>query len=221
MGQKRRYPQPTAHSLQPTIHSLQPTCHTGSMDGKRFTVAITGASGSAFGVAVLRRLAANEDVTEVALLLSPTGKRCLTDETGLTVKDLCAISPKITHHDERNLGAAISSGSYRQDGMALVPCSAGALGRIASGISESLVSRAADVCLKERRPLVLCLRETPLNRIHLENMLRVHDAGAIVMPIMPGFYTKPSGLEDLFDTFATRVLDQIGISEPDSRRWTG
>ncbi len=191
------------------------------MSGKRFTVAITGASGSAFGVAVLRRLAANEDVTEVALLLSPTGKRCLTDETGLTVKDLCAISPKITHHDERNFGAAISSGSYRQDGMALVPCSAGALGRIASGISESLVSRAADVCLKERRPLVLCLRETPLNRIHLENMLRVHDAGAIVMPIMPGFYSKPSGLEDLFDTFATRVLDQLGLPEEDARRWKG
>lgn len=191
------------------------------MGGKRFTVAITGASGSAFGIAVLRRLATNEKVTEVALLLSPTGKRCLLDETGLTVKDLCAISPKITHHDERNLGAAISSGSYRQDGMALVPCSAGAMGRIAAGISESLVSRAADVCLKERRPLVLCLRETPLNRIHIENMLRVHDAGAIVMPIMPGFYSKPLGLEDLFDTFATRVLDQLGLSEEDARRWKG
>ncbi len=191
------------------------------MDGKRFTVAITGASGSAFGLWVVRRLAANENVLEVALLLSPTGKRCLTDETGLTVKDLCAVSPKITHHDERNLGAAISSGSYRQDGMALVPCSAGALGRIASGVSESLVSRAADVCLKERRPLVLCLRETPLNRIHLENMIRVHDAGAIVMPIMPGFYSKPSCIEDLFDTFATRVLDQLGLPESDPRRWQG
>lgn len=191
------------------------------MSAKRFTVAITGASGSAFGVSVVRRLAANENVTEVALLLSPTGKRCLTDETGLTVKDLCAISSKITHHDERNLGAAISSGSYRQDGMALVPCSAGALGRIASGVSESLVSRAADVCLKERRPLVLCLRETPLNRIHLENMLRAYDAGAIIMPLMPGFYSKPACLEDLFDTFATRVLDQLGLAEPDPRRWLG
>ena len=88
-------------------------------------------------------------------------------------------------------------------------------------MSESLVSRAADVCLKERRPLVLCLRETPLNRIHLENMLRVHDAGAIVMPIMPGFYSKPSGLEDLFDTFATRVLDQLRLPEEDARRWKG
>ena len=191
------------------------------MSGKRFTVAITGASGSAFGVALLKRLAANEIVTDVSLLLSPTGRRCLADECGLKIDDLTAFSPKVKHHDERNLGAAISSGSYRQDGMAIIPCSAGALGRIASGISESLVSRAADVCLKERRPLVLCLRETPLNRIHLENMLRVHDAGAVVMPIMPGFYTKPETFEDLFDTFATRVLDQLGISEPDPRRWKG
>lgn len=188
--------------------------------GRRITLAITGASGSAFGVAVLRRLSANPEVEQVALLLSPTGKRCLLDETGLTPKELATL-PKVGLRDERDLGADISSGSFRQDGMALVPCSAGALGRIAAGVSESLVSRAADVCLKERRPLVLCLRETPLNRIHLENMLRVHDAGAVVMPIMPGFYSGPKSLDDLFDTFATRVLDQLGLSEPDARRWRG
>lgn len=186
--------------------------------GLRFTLAITGASGSAFGVAALRRLSANSAVEQVALLLSPTGKRCLLDETGLTPKDLAAL-PKVSLRDERDLGADIASGSYRHDGMAILPCSAGALGRIASGVSETLVSRAADVSLKERRPLVLCLRETPLNRIHLENMLRLHDAGAIVMPIMPGFYSAPKSLDDLFDTFATRVLDQLGLSEPDSRRW--
>jgi 4-hydroxy-3-polyprenylbenzoate decarboxylase len=184
----------------------------------RFTLAITGASGSAFGVAVLKRLVANPAVDHIALLLSPTGKRCLLDETGLTPKDLAAL-PKVGLRDERDLGADISSGSCRHDGMAIVPCSAGALGRIASGVSESLVSRAADVCLKERRPLVLCLRETPLNRVHLENMLRVHDAGAVVMPIMPGFYSGPRSLEDLFDTFATRVLDQLGLREADPRRW--
>lgn len=191
------------------------------MSGKRFTVAITGASGSAFGVALLRRLSGSELVTEVSLLLSPTGRRCLADECWMKLDDLTKLSPKIRHHDERDLGAAISSGSYRQDGMAIIPCSAGALGRIAAGISEGLVSRAADVCLKERCPLVLCLRETPLNRIHLENMLRVHDAGAVVMPIMPGFYTRPASFDDLFDTFATRVMDQLGISEPDPRRWKG
>lgn len=186
--------------------------------GLRYTLAITGASGSAFGVAVLRRLSANPAVAQVALLLSPTGRRCLFDETGLTPKDLAAL-PKVELRDERDLGADIASGSHRHDGMAIVPCSAGALGRIATGISESLVSRAADVCLKERNPLVLCLRETPLNRIHLENMLRVHDAGAVVMPIMPGFYSGPKVLEDLFDTFATRVLDQLGLPEEDPRRW--
>ena len=130
-------------------------------------------------------------------------------------------APKVSLRDERDLGADISSGSHRHDGMAIVPCSAGALGRIAAGVSETLVSRAADVCLKERRPLVLCLRETPLNRIHLKNMLRVHKAGAVMMPIIPGFYSGPKSLDDLFDTFATRVLDQLGLSESDSRRWKG
>ncbi len=188
--------------------------------GLRFTIAITGASGSAFGVAVVKRLSANPAVERITLLLSPTGKRCLHDETGLTPKELAAL-PKVELRDERDLGADISSGSYRQDGMVLIPCSAGAMGRIAAGVSESLVSRAADVCLKERRTLVLCLRETPLNRIHLENMLRLHDAGAVVMPIMPGFYSGPETLDDLFDTFATRVLDQLGLNESDSRRWKG
>ncbi len=188
--------------------------------GKRLTLALTGASGSAFGVAVLRRLSASDAVSAIALLASPTGKRCLLDETGLTVKDLCGL-PKVAFRDERDLGADISSGSHRQDGMVVVPCSAGTLGRIAAGTSEGLVSRAADVCLKERRPLVLCLRETPLNRIHLENMLRVHDAGATVMPLLPGFYSRPATLEDLFDGFATRVLDQLGLSEHDPRRWKG
>lgn len=186
--------------------------------GLRFTLAITGATGSAFGVAVLRRLSAHPGVDRLALLVSPTGKRCLLDETGLGPKDLGAL-PKVELRDERDLGADISSGSFRQDGMVLLPCSAGALGRIASGTSETLVSRAADVCLKERRPLVLCLRETPLNRIHLENMLRVHDAGAIVMPLMPGYYSHPESLQDLCEAFATRVLDQLGLREDDPRRW--
>ncbi|OQA38314.1 MAG: Phenolic acid decarboxylase subunit B [Acidobacteria bacterium ADurb.Bin340] len=188
---------------------------------KHLVVAITGASGSGFGVAVVRRLAANLEVETVTLLFSATGRRCLAEECGLTDKDLAALSPKIKLQNEKDLGAAISSGSHRQDGMVLVPCSAGALGRIAAGVSDTLVSRAADVCLKERRPVVLCLRETPLNRIHLENLLRVHDAGAVVMPLMPGFYHGPKTIEDLFDAFATRVLDQLGLPEPDARRWKG
>ena len=189
--------------------------------GKRITVALTGATGAGFGVAVVRRLAANAAVAQVTVLLTPTGRRCLLDECGLRLEELLAVSPKLRHVDERNLGADISSGSHPQDGMAIVPCSAGTLGRIAAGVSEALVTRAADVCLKERRPLVLCLRETPLNRIHLENMLRVHDAGAVVMPLMPGFYHHPQTLDDLFAAFATRVLDQLGLPEPDPRRWGG
>jgi len=184
-------------------------------------LAITGATGSGFGAAAARRLAANAEVERVTLLLSPTGRRCLADECGLRAEDLLALSPRLRSVDERNLGADISSGSHPQDGMVILPCSAGTLGRIASGVSEGLVTRAADVCLKERRPLVLCLRETPLNRIHLENMLRVHDAGAVVMPIMPGFYHHPETLADLFEAFATRVLDQLGLGEEDPRRWRG
>ena len=186
--------------------------------GLRFTLAITGATGSAFGVAVLKRLSAHSAVDRVALLVSPTGRRCLLDEAGLAPRDLGTL-PKVELRDERDLGADISSGSFRQDGMVLIPCSAGALGRIAAGTSETLVSRAADVCLKERRPLVLCLRETPLNRIHLENMLRVHDAGATVMPLMPGYYSQPASIQDLCETFATRVLDQLGLRDGDPRRW--
>jgi 4-hydroxy-3-polyprenylbenzoate decarboxylase len=170
---------------------------------------------------VLKRLLANPEVERITLLFSTTGRRCLADECGLGEKELGALGAKIHIQSEKDLGAAISSGSHRQDGMVILPCSAGALGRIASGVSDTLVSRAADVCLKERRPLVLCLRETPLNRIHLENMLRVHDAGATVMPLMPSYYYGPKSVDDLFDAFATRVLDQLGIVETDARRWKG
>lgn len=189
--------------------------------GKRLVLALTGATGSVFGVAVLERLAACGLVEGVELLASPTGRRCLADECGTRVEELAARSPKIRLLDDRDLGAGISSGSHPHDGMVVIPCSAGTLGRIASGTSDNLICRAADVCLKERRPLVLCLRETPLNRIHLENMLRVHDAGAVVMPLAPGFYHGPKTLDDLADAFATRVLDQLGIREEDPRRWKG
>lgn len=187
--------------------------------GKRYVVAITGATGAGFGLAVLKRLAASEAVDHIDLLLSATGRRCLADECERKAEELPSLLPKIRLLNEKDLGAGISSGSHRHAGMVVVPCSAGTLGRVASGTSDNLICRAADVCLKERRPLVLCLRETPLNRIHLENMLRVHDAGAVIMPLMPGFYNQPRNQEDLFDTFATRVLDQLGLVEDDPRRW--
>ena len=186
---------------------------------RQLVLALTGATGSSFGVAVLKRLAACEQVAGIELLLSATGRRCLADECGLKGEALTELSRKIHLLNERDLGAGISSGSHPHDGMVIIPCSAGTLGRIASGTSDNLICRAADVSLKERRTLVLCLRETPLNRIHLENMLRVHDAGAVIMPLTPGFYHGPKTLDDLVDAFATRVLDQLGIKEADPRRW--
>ena len=105
--------------------------------------------------------------------------------------------------------------------MVIVPCSAGALGSIAAGTADDLLTRAADVCLKERRPLVLCLRETPLNRIHLENMLRVHDAGATVMPAMPAFYYEPKTIDDIVEQFVYRVLAQLGLPQEKQYRWQG
>lgn len=186
---------------------------------RHIVLAITGATGAGFGLAALRRLVANPQVGQVSLLVSPTGRRCLLEECSVKAEDLVQASGKLKLLNERDLGAGISSGSHRHDGMVIVPCSAGTLGRIASGTSDNLVCRAADVSLKERRPLILCLRETPLNRIHLENALRVHDAGAVVMPLCPGFYSKPEDLQDLFDTFATRILDQLGLAEEDPRRW--
>jgi 4-hydroxy-3-polyprenylbenzoate decarboxylase len=189
--------------------------------GREIVLAITGATGAQFGVQVLRRLATNPDLSRISLIVSPMGRRCLADECGLAPKDLEAESPKVRFVNEMDLGADLSSGSHIHHGMVVLPCSAGTLGRIAAGTSDNLVARAADVCLKERRPLILCLRETPLNRIHLENMLRVESAGALVMPVIPSFYHRPKTLEDLFDSFATRVLDQLGLNESDGRRWQG
>jgi 4-hydroxy-3-polyprenylbenzoate decarboxylase len=183
------------------------------------TLAITGATGVGFGVAIARRLALSQRVQAINLLLSPTGRYCLLKEYGIQIEDLVSISDKIKYFNEKNLGADIASGSNKQNGMAIVPCSTGTLGRIASGTSESLITRVADVCLKERWPLILCVRETPLNRIHLENMLKANDAGALIMPIAPSFYHSPKTIEDLFQAFATRIMDQLNIVENDHRRW--
>jgi 4-hydroxy-3-polyprenylbenzoate decarboxylase len=188
---------------------------------RRYVLAITGASGAPFATALLRRLTHEQTVEQVFLLASQTGRKCLLDETGLCLEDLASRSEKICLLDENDLGAEISSGSARHGGMAVIPCSAGTLGRIASGTSDNLIIRAADVCLKERRPLVMCLRETPLNRIHIENMLRALDAGATIMPLSPTFYHHPRTIEDLCDAFATRAMDQLGLFREDNRRWKG
>jgi 4-hydroxy-3-polyprenylbenzoate decarboxylase len=164
----------------------------------------------------------------VQLIVSDHGWRLLETESG--IGDMAALQKRtggdawkglVTAYDDRDRGAAPASGSALTAGMVIAPCSMGTLAAIAAGTSRSLVERAADVTLKERRPLVLVPRETPLSAIHLENMLRVTNAGAVVMPAAPGFYHKPAGIDDLVDFMVGRILDHLGVENSVSRRWTG
>ncbi len=193
------------------------------------TLAVTGASGAIYARAVLRLLEADRRVEHVYLVASDAGLRLLASELGVVAADgkklpslIAGTAAKKTEYlPNKDIGASIASGSAIVDAMAVVPCSAGAMGAIASGIASDLLTRAADVCLKERRPLVLCLRETPLNRIHIENMLRLHDAGATVMPAMPAFYYEPKNIDEMVEQFAYRVLAQLGLPQEKQYRWTG
>ena len=195
--------------------------------GKVIVVGITGASGATYAQAVLRLLDADPSVERVFLVSSDTGMRLLATELNIVPADAKKLptlltgtaAKKIEFLPNKDVGAVIASGSTVLDGMAVVPCSAGTLGAIAAGTASDLLTRAADVCLKERRPLVLCLRETPLNRIHLENMLKVNDAGAIVMPAMPAFYYGPKTIDDLVEQFSCRVLAQLGLPQEKQYRW--
>jgi flavin prenyltransferase len=198
-------------------------------EGRIITVAITGASGAAYAQMLLRLLDADKRVERVFLIASDAGLRLLSTELHIVTADTKKLpllltgttAKKIEYLPNKDIGASIASGSALVDGMVVVPCSAGALGAIAAGIANDLLTRAADVCLKQRRQLILCLRETPLNRIHLENMLRVHDAGATVMPAMPAFYYEPKTIADTVEQFACRVLDQLGLAQPKQYRWRG
>jgi 4-hydroxy-3-polyprenylbenzoate decarboxylase len=200
-----------------------------STEGLAITVGVTGASGAIYAQTLLRLLDSDRRVDHVFLIATDAGLRLLATEVGAVAADgkklpsLLTASParKIEYLPNKDIGASIASGSATPDAMVILPCSAGAIGTIASGISNDLLTRAADVCLKERRPLVLCLRESPLNRIHLENMLRVHDAGATVMPAMPAFYYEPKTIADLVEQFCYRVLAQIGLTQKNQYRWKG
>jgi len=197
--------------------------------GTYITVGVTGASGAIYAQSLLRLLDSDPRVERVFLVTTDAGLRLLSTELGIVAADgkkLAALltgtpAKKIEALPNKDIGASIASGSALVDAMVVIPCSAGALGSIATGIANDLLSRAADVCLKERRPLVLCLRETPLNRIHLENMLRVHDAGATLMPAMPAFYYAPKSLDDIVEQFAYRVLAQLGLPQENQYRWKG
>src|SRR5579862_4020901 len=197
--------------------------------GTHITVGVTGASGANYAQTVLRLLDADPRVERIYLVTTDAGLRLLATELDIVAADgkklasLLTSTPakKIEYLPNKDIGATIASGSAPVDAMVVIPCSAGALASIATGIANDLLSRAADVCLKERRPLVLCLRETPLNRIHLENMLRVHDAGAIIMPAMPAFYYGPKKIEDLSEQYVCRVLSQINLPQDSQYRWSG
>ena len=128
-------------------------------------------------------------------------------------------SRKIKQQTNADIGANVASGSYPVDAMVVIPCSVGTLARIAQGIALHLIERAADVCLKEKRPLVLCVRETPLNKIHIRNMYRAADAGATIFPLIPTFYNRPKDVETMAREFANRVLAHVGLEQPDAYRW--
>ena len=197
--------------------------------GTYITVGLTGASGAIYAQSVLRLLDADPRVERVFLVITEAGLRLIATELDIVAADGKKLTPlltgtpakKIEYLPNKDIGASIASGSAPVDGMVIIPCSAGALASIATGIASDLLSRSADVCLKERRPLVLCLRETPLNRIQLENMLRVHDAGATVMPAMPAFYYAPKTIDDIVTQFAYRVLAQLGLPQEKQYRWRG
>jgi len=189
-------------------------------------MALTGASGAPYGIRLLEQLVRAK--RRVSLIVSSHGLRLLRTETDVEdVKGLrAAVGAKpfdafVTTYDDADRGAAPASGSSRSAGMVICPCSMGTLASIAAGTSRSLVERAADVTLKERRPLVLVPRETPLNAIHLENMLRVTRAGAVVLPAAPGFYHRPRTVAQLVDFVVARVLDHLGVEHALVPRWKG
>ncbi len=187
-------------------------------------VAVTGASGAPYAVRLLEALAAAG--RDVWLIVSSHGWRLLDTESNVgSLAELrervggAAWDARVTVFDDGDRGARPASGSARAAGMVVCPCSMGTVAAIAAGTSRSLVERAADVALKERRPLVLVPRETPLSAIHLENMLRVTRAGAVVLPAAPGFYHRPAGIAELVDFVVARVLDQLGVEHAVGRRW--
>ncbi|HZR57783.1 MAG TPA: UbiX family flavin prenyltransferase [Terriglobales bacterium] len=201
-----------------------------SLSPQNLTVATTGASGSLFLKHFLLAVEADKRIQTVNFIASDSALRVMAEELGITGRsDLVAQvlgadakpSRKIQQQSNSDIGANVASGSYLADAMVVIPCSVGTLARIANGIASQLIERAADVCLKEKRPLVLCVRETPLNKIHIRNMYRAADAGATIFPLIPAFYNRPANVEEMAHEFANRVLAHIGLPQPDAYRWKG
>lgn len=189
------------------------------------TVAITGASGAIFGRHLLRALEADDRVARVHFIASENSLRVLAEELGISgrnglVEKLLGSEPKKTiHHTDENIGASIASGSHPSAGMIVLPCSMGTLAAVANGLANTLIARAADVTLKERRPLVLCIRETPFNRIHLRNMMLAAEAGAVIFPVIPAFYNRPQDVDEMARQFVYRVLAHIGLPQAGAYIW--
>jgi 4-hydroxy-3-polyprenylbenzoate decarboxylase len=208
---------------------------------QNLTIATTGASGSVFLRQMLIAVERDTRLQTVNFIASDSGLRVLAEELGINgrsnlVGQILAgretktsarganASSKISKIKEQantDIGANVASGSYPTDAMIVIPCSVGTLARIANGIASHLIERAADVCLKQNRPLVLCVRETPLNKIHIRNLYRAADAGATIFPLIPAFYYRPASLNDMGREFAYRVLAHIGLLQPDAFRWKG
>jgi 4-hydroxy-3-polyprenylbenzoate decarboxylase len=189
------------------------------------TVAITGASGAILGRELLRAIEADERVTRVHFVASENSLRVLAEELGVSgrtnlLEKLLGTTPKkIVQHADADIGAPIASGSHPSSGMIVLPCSMGTLAAIALGLANSLIARAADVTLKERRPLILCVRETPFNRIHLRNMTLAAEAGATIFPCIPAFYANPQNSSEMAKEFAYRVLAHIGLPQSGAYVW--
>jgi 4-hydroxy-3-polyprenylbenzoate decarboxylase len=184
---------------------------------RRVIVGMTGASGSAIGVRVLELL--REASVEAHLVISPWAARTLVHETACTVKQVQALATEV--YPATDQGAAISSGSFVTMGMIVVPCSMRTVAAIAHGFGDNLIHRAADVVLKERRRLVLAVRETPLSEIHLENLLKLSRMGVVIAPPVPAFYARPSSVDDVVAYTAVRLLDQVGVHLHQDGRWAG
>jgi 4-hydroxy-3-polyprenylbenzoate decarboxylase len=203
---------------------------------QNLTVATTGASGSIFLKHLLLTVIRDANVKTVNFIASDSALRVMAQELGLKgrsnlvaqILGLPSGRPtrtiqlhKIKEQSNADIGANVASGSYPADAMAVIPCSVGTLARIANGVASHLIERAADVCLKEKRPLMLCVRETPLNKIHIRNMYRAADAGATIFPLIPAFYYRPTTLDDMAREFAYRVLAHLGLPQPAAFRWKG
>ncbi len=193
------------------------------------TVGVTGASGAVLAQKALELLEKDPRVARIHLVVTEAGQRLFAEELGIASGDLKQIPARLLNHPSvkievlpnKDIGASIASGSNASDSMLVIPCSMGMLAAIANGISDDLVARAADVMLKEGRKLVLSVRDTPFNRVHLENMLRAQQAGAVIMPAIPAFYHHPQTIDDLVTQYVCRVLAQINLPQEKMFRWTG